>query len=112
MARTATSKITPVSETIDLESKDMIHYPHVFVTFSYFTDSQGAPASTPSSGAIDISTRYNGAQGFTTLSSSPIDCSSEGAFADCAGPSVEFKAVPTGITGATHYQMTVTGDKG
>jgi len=112
MARVAASPITLVGNTIMLDSPEMLHYPHVVVTFSYFTDANGTDAPTPTAGTIAVSTKYNGSQGYIAFSGSSIDCTTEGAYADSAGPSISFKAEPTGITGATNYQMTVTGNKG
>ena len=98
---------TAVTGTFD----DMVHFPHQFICVSYFDDAAMTIPAVPTAGSIAAEFQYKGMQGWVTFANSPIDCTDIGKFVDAAGPIVGYRLTPTGITGATHYKVTVTGSE-
>lgn len=111
MSRVATSPLTAIADPVIFGYNDMLHYPHQFVTVSYYSDASATTAAEPTTGTITAEFRYNGGQGFVTFGNSPIDAADNAYFVDCAGPAVEWRFTPVGVDVATHYKITVTGSE-
>ena len=112
MAKVWTTRGT-VATTLTVSDPDMKNYPHVFVSFSYYDADtfDEADAAVPSAGTISVSGRVNGSQGYASFADPTVDCTDISDTSNVAQPMNSVKAVPTGITTATHYSMTVTGNE-
>jgi hypothetical protein len=59
-------------------------------------------------GSVQISGLINGGTHFIEFNGSPLDLSDPSAFASAKSPLEKIRAVPTGISGAEYYQITVS----
>ena len=84
------------------------NYPHIFVAVKYYTDNTYSTLAEPLAGTISVSLQPNGAQGYAASSGTPIDCTDLGSYTSDGLCAESVKAVPSGISVATHYQVTVT----
>lgn len=105
-----------VGATVDITINP--EYNQVFAGCKYYSDNtylDGA-AVTPSAGTIAITGRPNGLGAYGNLDNSliadnPLDATSPGDVLTTNTPLDALKFVPTGITGATNYRITVTAKK-
>lgn len=110
MAKVWTARGT-VASTLTVSDPDMKNYPHLFVAFEYHDASTYDSPVTPGAGSITVSGKINGSGGYSSLPTTPIDCTDVSDTDNGGAPFVSIQAVPTGITVATHYIMTVTANE-
>jgi hypothetical protein len=81
-----------------------------FVTATYYSD-EYVTEVTPTSGTITVYGKLPGAGSSGTFDGT-IDCTDSSSYVYTTAPLEIVSAVPSGITGATHYKLTATGTKG
>ena len=102
------SDIVAVSVTIDLDGIDSVK-PHCFAGLQFFTGVPGSfTLATPGVGTVTITIQtINSVPVFEAIPSGVIDVTSY-ATVSWAANTVRVKAVPSGLTVATHYRLVVT----
>lgn len=113
MARTWTSPTTAVASAVTVSDVNMANFPHMYVSFTYYDGANVATRNevTPGAGTVAITGKVKGSQGTTAFPDSPVDATDVGDTANAAAPFVSVTATPAGITTATHYVMTITGNQ-
>lgn len=110
MIKITTSGLIPVAQTYVTPSNEINPlYNHLFATASYFNDTDFATAVTPSAGSISVSGMPYGASEFDLLADGALDATSPKGQASTSAPLSFVTSVPSGIVGATHYQLTIVG---
>jgi hypothetical protein len=80
-------------------------------TATYYSDEYITPV-TPSAGTMGVLGTVVGAGGAGLFADSPLDCTDVTDFASAGFPLESITSAPVGITGATHYRLTITGTEG
>lgn len=103
------SSIVTVGTTINLPIKD--EFPHNFVGVQFFADAAGLTPATPGAGTVTITVEtVNGLSVFEAVPSNVIDGTAITTVSWDANTR-QVKAVPAGITTATHYKLVWTGNR-
>ena len=112
MAIQISSGSTDVSSTVTISEPDINqNFPRVTVAISYYDD---ATLDTPSAspvGDFAVEGITQGGQSYTAFANSPIDASESGTFASAASPLKEIRVTPSGVSGTSYYQVTVTSNR-
>lgn len=105
----ARSGITSVADTIILSGLPL-HRAHYFASVRFFSDANGTP-TTPSGGTVVIVAKthnnpdfYESITNGTIAATAPVTVS-------WAANTLDVKASPSGLTGATHMQLVVTSNE-
>ncbi|MEE8113954.1 MAG: hypothetical protein V3T23_06330 [Nitrososphaerales archaeon] len=102
-----TSDIVTVATTITLDGIDVIK-PHCFAGVQFFTDGTGGTPATPGAGTVTITVKtINSTPIFEAVPSNVIDATDIGTVS-FASNTTSVRALPAGVTTATHYRMVVT----
>lgn len=108
--RQYTSDVTAVASTVTQDFIDPAR-PHCFVGIRFFDDAAGTIMATPTAGTVLVEVQtINSYPDFQDVISNEIDVTGQCTI-DWGANTKAVRATPTGITGATHYQMFVTGNK-
>jgi hypothetical protein len=113
MAKTWTAPVTAVGSAVTVTDSDMANFPHIYVSFTYYDSVPVATRSevTPGAGTIAVTGKVKGSQGTVAFPDSPVDCTAVGDTANGGAPITAVTATPAGVTTATHYVMTITGNR-
>lgn len=107
---TVFSVIVPVADTIDLADLDASH-PHCFAGVEFFADANGDAPATPGAGTVTITVgTVNNGPLFEAALDNVIDATAP-TTVTWDGSTKSVRAVPAGITTATHYRLIVTQHK-
>lgn len=98
-----------VSETITMDVDKRFY--NWTATVSYYSNVDETPA-VPSGGTIAVTGLIPGATGYSDFNLSPLDCTNISDYCTAGVPLSGVKITPTGVTGATHYKVTITGTEG
>lgn len=98
---TVRDNIISVADTIEVNPS----FNRVFVCVKYFNNGVEV---TPSAGVINVTGRPNGAGGYGILDGSPIDCTDTSYYVSTDVPLDSISVTPSGIVGATDYEITIT----
>jgi hypothetical protein len=102
------TKKEAVANPITIDDIDLINFPHVTVSFSYFRAAAATTPAVPGAGTVTVTGRVNGSQAYSAFADGTVDATDVGDSASRAAPLNNVKATPAGITTATHYVMTIT----
>jgi len=94
-------------DTLTLEGID-VSFPRITVALSYFDDVELTTPSASPVGTFAVEGITNGGQTYATFANSPIDAEVDGSFASAASPIQTIRVTPTGASGHSYYQVTVT----
>lgn len=104
------SAIVPVADTIDLADL-FASNPHCFAGVEFFADAQGAAPATPGAGTVTITIgTVNNGPLFEAAPDNVIDATAP-TTVTWDGSTKAVRAVPAGVTTATHYRLIVTQHK-
>lgn len=79
---------------------------------TYFTDGTYTTPTIPSAGSVTVSGHIPGAGDNSAFNNSPIDASDIAAYCSGSAPLDSVRITGSGIIGATHMEVTVTGAEG
>ena len=101
------SAVTAVASTITIENINPSK-PHGQAGLEFYSDSGGTTPVIPTAGTVAIGVKtVNTPQVFEAVTGGTITASTP-TTVNFSGSTIAVQAVPTGITGATHYRLTVT----
>ena len=87
------------------------HKPHCYAGLKFYSDAQGTNEVTPTGGTVPITVKTRNSGYFEAPPSNTIDATAP-TTVNWAANTAQVRATPSGITGATHYRMTVTCNPG
>lgn len=99
-----------VANTVTIENLDPT-FPRVTVAISYFDDEALTIPSASPVGTFAVEGITKGGQTYTSFANSPIDAAVDGSFASAASPIQTVRVTPTGVSGTSYYQVTVTANR-
>ena len=101
------SIIVPIGDTIILDKIDAVK-PHCFAGVQFFADAQGETQAVPGAGTVTVDVEtINSTPIFEAVPSNVIQAATI-ATISWAANTQRVRAVPLGITVATHYRLVVT----
>lgn len=110
MAKIYSSEGTAVASTVTFNDIDP-NFPRVTVAISYFDDAALTTPSASPVGTFTVEGITQGAQTHTAFANSPVDASVEGSFASAASPITTVRVTPSGVSGTSFYQVTITANR-
>jgi hypothetical protein len=103
------SEIVTVATTITIAGMSPTSVNH-FAGCRYYADSAGAATAVPAAGTVAIQGLDATTNEFTDFATSPLTSTDVTDKTSATANITEVKAVPTGLTTATHYQLFVTSN--
>ena len=97
-----------VANTLTLEDSIMIDYEYFYIGVRYYSDIDGTPV-VPSAGTVLIEALDETTNQWTPTAA-PLDATDVTAKQNFQGNVLQVRAVPTAITGATHFQLFVSAN--
>lgn len=110
MADIKSSIATPVAEPVTIDNLDPA-YPRLTVGLSFFDDAALTIPSASPAGSFAVEGIVQGGQTYTAFANSPVDVSVDGAFASAASPIETVRVTPSGVSGTSYYQVTITANR-
>lgn len=98
-----------VANVVDVDI-DIPADPHVFVGVDFFDDAGLTTPGTATGGTVTITVRTRNSTTFVDLLDGVINATAPDVKSFAANPLI-VRATPSGITGVTHYRVTVTANR-